>query len=415
MQTAPDQPLEAASTTRSSAESCARETAELKAWAIDTALPLWSTQGFDRAGQRFRERLDWAGAPIGAMPHRSMVQARQIYVFAHAAVLGWFPKGGALAETAMESLLRVYRSHSGAAGGFAFSIGADGSVASEVRDAYAHAFILFAIAWLYRLNGAARLLSVADETIAFIDACLEDPVHGGVFDAFPVKDRAKKQNPHMHLLEAYLALDAAAPGRGYIERAGKLVALFAQCMVDRERGVLPEHFAQDWSAHPDPARRFAFEPGHHFEWVWLLREYENRAATDLSRWVEALDESARRVGLSESMLIFDEVGDGMRVAKRSHRLWTHTEGAKAAVARHRAGDPAAPEFARAMIAALRDNFLDRPFAGGWIDHFGWDRRPLVDYVPASSLYHLFLATSELSQAFGGAPSANSRAASRDSP
>ena len=47
-----------------------------------------------------------------------------------------------------------------------------------------------------------------------------------------------------------------------------------------------------------------------------------------------------------------------------------------------------------MAGALLDHFLDRPFAGGWVDHIDERRAPLVDYVPASSLYHLFFAAAE---------------------
>jgi mannose/cellobiose epimerase-like protein (N-acyl-D-glucosamine 2-epimerase family) len=45
---------------------------------------------------------------------------------------------------------------------------------------------------------------------------------------------------------------------------------------------------------------------------------------------------------------------------------------------------------------LLERFLDRPFRGGWIDHLSADGSPLVDYVPASSLYHLMFAASDAS-------------------
>jgi mannose-6-phosphate isomerase len=368
-------------------------------WLISKALPLWSTAGFDAKRGCFHERLDWSGGPVGAVPRRAMAQARQIYVFAHAAYLGWFPDGARLAEIALDSLLRDFRDGGGAMGGFAFSVDAEGGLVSRVRDAYAHAFILFALAWVYRLNGDSRLIAMADETIAFIDANLEDRAHGGLFDQAPIEDRCKRQNPHMHLLEAYLALEIAAPGKGYIERAKTLVALFQDRMFLADPGVLLEYFAQDWSAHPDAVKRRIFEPGHHFEWVWLLREYEKLSGEDLQFWIKHLDLSARGAGLSENGLVFDEVATDMSVLKNSHRIWPHTEGAKAAVARHLLGDADAASFASAMSDALLENFLDRPFEGGWIDQLDAARRPLVGYVPASSLYHLFLAGAELARGF----------------
>ena len=63
---------------------------------------------------------------------------------------------------------------------------------------------------------------------------------------------------------------------------------------------------------------------------------------------------------------------------------------QAAVVREADGDPLAQQFAGMMVGVLLKNFLGRPIAGGWIDHLSEMRQPLVDYIPASSLYHLFL-------------------------
>jgi mannose-6-phosphate isomerase len=355
-------------------------------WIVEAALPLWADAGFDRDAGRFCERLDPTARPI-AVPHRSMVQARQIYVFAHAAELGWF-NGGAQAERAMASLIRDYCTDSGDRASFAFSIHPDGRVASDVRDAYAHAFALFALAWVYRLNGDPQLLALADKVIRFVDAELTDPVQGGLFDALPLATRDKRQNPHMHLLEAYLFLAQAAPGRGYLERAGALVRLFGTRMIRGD--ILPEYFEADWAPLADAARAGIWEPGHHFEWVWLLTEYGRLSGETVAPWIAALDASARAAGFAANGLIHDEVDADRTVVKPSHRIWPHTEAIKAAVAR---GDRA---LARRMADALRDHFLDRPFAGGWIDQIGADHAPLVGYVPASSLYHLFLAAAEAS-------------------
>ncbi|WP_091680450.1 AGE family epimerase/isomerase [Methylocapsa palsarum] len=376
------------------ASSAAAQT--IRRWLTAKALPLWSTEGFDHERGCFEERLTRGGQPVLGTPRRAMVQARQIYVFSHAAHLGWFPKGLQIAETAMESLQRDFRD---GAEGFAFSVDADGKTVSLARDAYTHAFVLFAIAWLYRVNGDARLLQTADETTRFIETSLVDPVYGGVFDEFPVKDRNKRQNPHMHLLEAFLALEESAPGRGYIDRARSLVEIFKVRLFSPDAGVLLEYFAEDWGAHPDTAKSCVWEPGHQYEWAWLLREYEKLTGEDLQFWIERLYLSARAYGSAESLLLFDEVATDMTVLKRSNRIWPHTEAAKAAVALYSAGDRKAPEFGAAMISSLMEHFLDRPFEGGWIDHLDHRGHPLVDYVPASSLYHLFLAATEMNRAF----------------
>ena len=253
---------------------------------------------------------------------------------------------------------------------------------------------------MHRLNGDRKLLSLADAVTAFIDEHLVDRVHGGFFDEAQAIDRSKRQNPHMHLLEAYLALHDTAADRGYLERASALVALFKERLFSAELGVLREHFSERWADHPDPLKQQVIEPGHHFEWVWLLRQYEERSGENLEPWIGQLYEISGRSGISANGLVFDQLALDRNVVKRSHRIWPHTEALKAAVVRQADGDPLAPLFASRMAGTLMDNFLGRPIAGGWIDHLSAKGRPLVDYIPASSLYHLFLAAAEAQRGFG---------------
>jgi mannose/cellobiose epimerase-like protein (N-acyl-D-glucosamine 2-epimerase family) len=362
-------------------------------WVEERALPSWATIGFDSSAGRFRERLDTDGAPVD-VPHRAMVQARQIYVYSHAYRLGWFDDGARLAEQAMESLLRDHGDVSEREASFAFSVDARGAVVSSVRDAYTHAFVLFAIAWLHRISDDPGLLRLADRTDAYVRAHLFDARHGGMFESSPVTAREKRQNPIMHLLEAYLALERSAPGRGWLARAGELIALFESRLFDASRGVMLEHFAEDWSPHPDPALSDVVEPGHHFEWVWLLAEYGALSGAPVVGWSDALYRVAREHGIARDGLLHDEIAGDLSARKRSHRVWPHTEAIKAAMARHRADDAEALPFADTMAGALLDHFLDRPFAGGWIDQISEAHAPIVDYVPASTLYHLFFAAAE---------------------
>ena len=82
----------------------------------------------------------------------------------------------------------------------------------------------------------------------------------------------RRQNPHMHLLEALLALHAATGEKNWLRRAGALVDLFKRRFSDPQTGALIEFFAEDWSPRPGDEGRLR-EPGHQFEWVWLLYEY----------------------------------------------------------------------------------------------------------------------------------------------
>jgi hypothetical protein len=71
--------------------------AKLKLRMINHALPLWSKEGWDRTTGGFVERLDQEGRADRLAPRRVRVQARQIYCFAKAAQMGWYPDGREIA------------------------------------------------------------------------------------------------------------------------------------------------------------------------------------------------------------------------------------------------------------------------------------------------------------------------------
>ena len=191
----------------------------------------------------------------------------------------------------------------------------------------------------------------------------------------------------MHLLEAYIALEQAAPGRGFAERACDIVKLFKESMYDGERRLLPEHFSRNWGPHPEAGKRHFFEPGHHYEWLWLLSESE-KYGVSCDAIINDLGDVAAKHGTAQDGALHDEVGADYGVRKSSRRLWPHTEGAKAATAKLRRGHEDAAELGQRMIKVLMTQFVGKPFSGGWVDHLDETGTSKVDYVPASSLYHL---------------------------
>src|SRR3546814_14300515 len=75
----------------------------------------------------------------------------------------------------------------------------------------------------------------------------------------------------MHLLEAFLALYEASGEAHWLARAQSIHDLFRRHFL--QQGQLVEFFDADWREVPqdgrDGARRLR-EPGHFFEWAWLL-------------------------------------------------------------------------------------------------------------------------------------------------
>ncbi|MBY0610688.1 MAG: AGE family epimerase/isomerase [Beijerinckiaceae bacterium] len=369
------------------------------------ALPFWADIGFDQRTSSFHERLDFSGVPIGDAPRRTMAQCRQIYVYAHAHELGWSDQGADRAMRAVHSLISRHWSPDGARG-WVFSIRPDGKVHDPRRDTYAHAFVLLGLAWAYRIDPSQKLLDLADQTLAIIDTLLAAEDHGGFTDGVPRPDALRRQNPHMHLFEANLAWFEASGEARFLARAGEIFGLFTTRFFDPERGALLEYFDDRWRPAAGQAGTIC-EPGHHFEWVWLLLKFSRLSGRSVSRYTGALFDHAEAFGRGENGLLYDEVCTSGTLIKGSQRCWPHTEAVKAIAALHEAGvvSPRSNhrEHAAAYLDCLMDHYLGRPFAGGWIDHYNADGTPKVDFVPSSTLYHAFLAIAEADRVFSALP------------
>jgi len=361
-------------------------------WAAGQALPLWAERGFDRAQGRFEERLTMDGRLVPEVPIRLMVQARQIFCYAMAARRGWHPGGAALVETAFASMRRDYHHRDGAEG-WVFAVHRDGTVADTRRDFYAHAFVLLAVASYVLVTRRSDALALADETLAYLDKAMRAPA-GGYLDVVPPTGSGRSQNPHMHLFEGLLWLWSASGEPRYLARAGEIADLFVGKFFQPAHGVVIEHFDADLKPAPGTRGKIV-EPGHHFEWAWLLKRFEQASGRTLANVPEALFDHADRYGYAESGLIFDEVLVDGSPHTTTHRLWPMTEAIKANVAMAAAGR--AREEAQARAAALADRLASRFLtpAGGWVDRLDAAGGPATDFMPASSLYHLLGAIDEL--------------------
>ncbi|HWJ76023.1 MAG TPA: AGE family epimerase/isomerase [Kaistia sp.] len=374
--------------------------ASARRWAIDRAFPLWSTTGFDARIGLFHERLDLERRPLAACPRRVMVQARQIASFSRASLVGWH-RPGAEAD-ALETVIRLYHKRDGAPG-WIFSLHPDGSPASTVRDLYAHAFILYAIAWGYRAFGSPKLIALADETLADMDHIFAAP-HGGFRDAVPAADDIRRQNPHMHLLEALLALHEATGAERYMARAEHLIALATDRFIAADGGALIEDFGHDWQPL-EAAGENRVEPGHLFEWAWLLGEYARLGGSIDNGVRERLIAFATRTGLDPATgRIVDAVNERGTVLAASTRSWPHAEAVKAFAAAALGGTADAEHAADLVLGMLMQTFAPDRLEGGWIDRFDASGAPLVDHMPASTLYHISGAIREADRAFGSSPS-----------
>jgi mannose/cellobiose epimerase-like protein (N-acyl-D-glucosamine 2-epimerase family) len=360
---------------------------------IQHSLPLWSGEGWDPAAGGFVERLDIEGRADRAAPRRVRVQARQIYCFAKAAQLGWYPQGKEIAIKGLEYLLAKARSPDGRSG-FVHLLDPDGSVLNPLRDTYDHAFVLLALATVYQLDRDAQVGDEIKSLVAFLDSGLRSP-HGGFLEGIPAT-LPRRQNPQMHLFEAMIATFDATGDQVYQNRAGDLFGLFVANLYDSRRQVLGEYFEEDW-ARIEPA---SVEPGHQAEWVWLLKGFERITGCPAGRHRSQLLASALRYRDDATGCLFDEGDADGNIRKFTRRLWPQTEIAKAFIAQAEAGEERAAEEALKALDRLYRHYLRHPVLGGWYDQFDRDNRSLVDSIPASSFYHIVCAIAEAERVLG---------------
>ncbi|MBN9450143.1 MAG: AGE family epimerase/isomerase, partial [Bosea sp.] len=156
---------------------------------------------------------------------------------------------------------------------------------------YDLAFVLFACAHYYRATGEAAAIRLAEATMDGIESELTAP-HGGYAED-DLGTLPRRQNPHMHLLEAFHALAEATGNQRWLDAAGRIVRLAAERFIDAN-GTLGEYFDTIWQPVAGAPGRLR-EPGHQFEWVWLLYHHRRLAGCETAR---ALAEGLHRFGLA---------------------------------------------------------------------------------------------------------------------
>ncbi len=360
----------------------------VREWLFNCALPLWRANGVE-PGKGFTEALDFDGRPEHLGYKRIRVQARQIYVFSHSCLLG-NDEDAAVAENGWRFICRHGKLDEG---GWVRRLDELGEVLDPTLDLYDQATVLFALAWWARVAEKHRAMQAANRTLDAVERRLGAPCgFGWVSDAG--ESPSHLQNPHMHLLEALLALHETFGGCRFLKLAESVLTLFLDHLYDAETGTLAEYFDASWRPASGEIGR-TVEPGHHYEWVWLL----HRASKELS--VDAciannLFDFARSAGSdNRDELIVDEVLNDGTIKSPTHRLWPHAEAVKAHVAMYEWNGSLDATHLCATIDNIFEHFLTVPVSGTWFDRIDANNRPISAFVPASSMYHLMFAFSEL--------------------
>jgi mannose/cellobiose epimerase-like protein (N-acyl-D-glucosamine 2-epimerase family) len=318
-----------------------------------------------------------------------MVQARQLFVYTNAESFGWLTGKKSELVRVAENMVRDYFEADGSPG-WAMAVDNKGSIIDAKRDLYAQAFSLLGMSCAYKLTNDKKYLEIADRTLVFLDenmACKP----AGYINCLPAKDNIRSQDPHMHLLEALMALHDVAPDRGYLQHADGMVQIFKDHLFQDKMGILVEDFAIDWSLLTGDRGRL-FEPGHHCEWIWLLKNYSQRTGRDVQQWITPLEQVFSAHGSAQDGILggmlWSEVRDDGIVLNDTSRLWPHTEAIRSALSLENYAE------ADRWLDILYNRFLKPGCPGGWREHWDANGNSLVDYLPASSMYHIVGAIAE---------------------
>ncbi len=358
-------------------------------WLRIRALPTWATLGSGADGL-FAEVLTLSGRPVSNF-RRARVQARQIYTFAQAGELEWSGPWRHVVERGMEALDASYLMADGSA---RTRLATDGAPLDDTAMLYDQAFVMLAMA-------TAARAGLAFEDAQTRAARVRDGLMAAAMPNGAMREQGEhpyQSNAHMHLLEASIAWEEISQDAGWRVFSDRIAHLAKTTLIDPEGGFLREFFDENWRpAHGEDGR--LVEPGHQFEWAWLLTRY--------ARLRDDADARARakrlyQVGLlgvcNRARIACDSMNDDLTIRSRRARLWPQTEWLKASlILAEDVHDPERNEYLENAAAAQRALWLYLTSDGLWRDK----RLPSGEFfdepAPASSFYHIMAAYQQLVQ------------------
>ncbi|KIH85582.1 AGE family epimerase/isomerase [Pseudomonas batumici] len=348
-------------------------------------VPLWQGPGWNADMALPVEALDAKHRPLPPQRYRAMACARQLYLFSSLMGDAAFPAAGERASALFRSLQRHF--HDAEHGGWFYSIDPQGAPLDTRKDLYTHAFILFACAHYWAKVREPLVESVLNAALEVIAVRFANG--DGLYEASLDRDwsplgSGPLQNPLMHLAEAFLATLSV---REDAVTQGALLALAAgmqQRFIDRRHGVMlekPLGAVDNW-----------FEPGHQFEWLFLLESSPLLRGTALHGSLDRAFDFAEQSGVDpQSGAVSAMLDSDGTLRDGTRRIWAQAEYLRALTLR-------VDNSARLQrqLQALQQHFMHK---GGWYECLDATGAVSREDMPSTTPYHLATCLSGLAAYF----------------
>ena len=359
----------------------------------DKTLPFLSEHGWDKKYGGLFETLDSQGKNGPENFRRVMVHGRQLFVFSRWSGLTGDKTFERMANNIFAYLITNFWDvdHEG----WYSRVTVDGKPLDLTKDLYAHAFVLFGLVHYAEYIGKRdaepwirKTIRVLQEHFLRSDGSYKEKMNRCFLDK---TDNQRSQNPHMHLLEAALALSKCYEGNQYSSLVKSLLTLFCETFLDKKKLIIREYLNRNFN--PNKEIGHIIEPGHHYEWAWLL----NWTAETLDQpelkglGARILSQSLEFGWDTEFEGVFDQINaKDVTILKSSKRLWPVLELIKALCVY-----PSEQNFIylRNCLETVLEHYLKE--TGTWVEHYTQNWQVLSDKMPVSSAYHLGMACLEL--------------------
>lgn len=363
--------------------------ARLSTWLRNKALPVWCTLGQNENGA-FEETLALDGRRVRTT-RRARVQARQVYAYGQAGLLGWAGPWRRAVESGLAYLDEGFVRPDGL---IRTALDDMGQPADDDATLYDQAFLLLALATAHRAIGGPELEAKA---IAIRELLLQERSHkGGLTEA---GSRPYQANPLMHILEASMAWEETSSNPGWRDLSDSIAELAGARLIAQDAGLISEFFDEDWMP-VGCGQGELIEPGHQLEWAGLLaRHAKARQDKALSELAWALYRGGLDGFDPRKEVIIDSRSINDAVRSERARLWPQTEWLKASLIFATLSDDGRREFCLNQ-AAKAEAGLWRYLTpeGLWKDKLLEVGRFIDEPAPASSFYHIMAAYAEVEHA-----------------